>query len=338
VRTDDFDYDLPPRLIAQHPAQPRDSSRLMVLDRSSKEIEHAVFRELPRFLRAGDVLVLNETRVIPARLRGRKAAGGGRIEVLLLRRVADREWEVMVGGHGVHQGSALVLDDGPSAQVVEESGMVRRLRFSEPLEPYIEASGAMPLPPYITEPLRSPEEYQTIFARSPGSAAAPTAGLHFTPALLQSLDDAGVGVVYVTLHIGIDTFAPVRVADPKLHPIHREWCRLDEAAAGAIRHARSQGHRVVAVGTTTVRTLESAAGASAQGDLKAYEGWTDLLILPGHRFRAVDALVTNFHLPRSSLLMLVSAFAGRRRILAAYELAKKEGYRFYSFGDAMLVL
>jgi S-adenosylmethionine:tRNA ribosyltransferase-isomerase len=339
VRTDDFDYELPPHFIAQHPAGPRDSSRLLVLDRADDRLTHAAFGDLPGYLRRGDLLVFNETRVIPARLRARKLPGGGRVEILLLRRLEPCVWETMVGGRGVRAGSTVQVEGGPRGEVeAGGDGSWRRIRFDEPISPLLDKIGSMPLPPYIHEPLRSPDEYQTVFAREPGSAAAPTAGLHFTPTLLQRVADAGVEVRAV-LHIGQDTFAPVTAENPSDHRIHRERCRLDAPTAIAVNRIRSAGGRIVAVGTTTVRTLETAARHAAPGEaVGPFDGETDILILPGHTFRAVDALVTNFHLPRSTLLMLVSAFAGRERILAAYEAAKSEGYRFYSFGDAMLIL
>ena len=339
MRTSDYDYVLPPERIAQRPASPRDASRLLVMHRDSLALEHRVFRDLPSLLRPGDALVLNQTRVIPARLHARKQPGGGRVELLLLRRVEPQVWEALVGGKALRPGRKLAVEGGPAVQVVEDLGGPRRLlRFAEPLSPQLERLGEMPLPPYIHAPLQSPEEYQTVFARHPGSAAAPTAGLHFTPELLQAVEAAGVHLVPVTLHIGLDTFAPVSEELVENHPIHTEWCQLDAAAASTLQSVRSREGRIVAVGTTCVRTLETAARhAPADQVVAPYEGPTDLFILPGHTFRAVDALLTNFHLPRSTLLMLVSAFAGREHILAAYEQAKTEGYRFYSFGDAMLI-
>jgi S-adenosylmethionine:tRNA ribosyltransferase-isomerase len=340
VRTADFDYELPPSFIAQHPAQPRDSSRLMVLDRAGGSIEHAVFRELPKYLKAGDVMVVNDTRVLPARLLARKQPGGGRVEILLLRRIEPRLWELIVGGRRIGPGTILQVEGGPRG-VIEAvgEGAVRRVRFDTPISPLLESIGAIPLPPYIHEPLRHPSDYQTVYARQSGSAAAPTAGLHFTPQLLESIAAGGVDLARLTLHVGLDTFAPVGEDDPAEHIIHREHCELDAAAAEAINRARRSGGRVVAVGTTTVRTLETAARGAASGTAVApFAGETDLLILPGHTLRAVDVMLTNFHLPRSTLLMLVSAFAGRERVLGAYETAKAEGYRFYSFGDAMLIL
>lgn len=340
MRTEDFDYDLPENLIAQRPADPRDASRLLVLDRKDGSLQHHTFRDLPHFLQAGDALVLNETRVIPARLQARKIPGGGRVELLLLRRLEPQVWEVLVGGRGLKAGSRVEVVGGPVGEIeAVGAGAVRRLRFERPIRPELNRIGAMPLPPYIHEPLRSPGEYQTVFARSPGSAAAPTAGLHFTSDLLEQIGSAGVEIVRLVLHVGLDTFSPVTVEDPQRHPIHREFCELGPPAARAVNQARRRGGRIIAVGTTVVRTLETAARRAEAGDaVAAFRGETDLLILPGHRYQAVDALVTNFHLPRTSLLMMVSAFAGREQVLGAYETAKANGYRFYSFGDAMLIV
>ena len=335
MRLEDFDYALPADRIAQRPAQPRDASRLLVLDRTSGSIQHRSFRDLPTLLTPGDALILNETRVIPARLRARKLPGGGRVELLLLERGSPRTWQALVGGKGLQPGRRLQVEGGPQAEVIEQMDGARRLvRFDRPITPELERLGESPLPPYIHEPVRDPSEYQTVYARNPGSAAAPTAGLHFTPALLQSLEEGGLRIGRVTLHIGLDTFAPVRASDPRRHAIHSEWCSVPEAALEAVAAARAEGRRVVAVGTTVVRALETAAAAQ----LSPFEGRTGLFILPGFVFKLVDAMLTNFHLPRSTLLMLVSAFAGRERVLAAYEAAKESGYRFYSFGDAMLIL
>ncbi len=340
MRTADFDYELPASSIAQAPATPRDSSRLLVLDRAGGPLRHHVFRDLPALLRPEDLLVLNETRVIPARLPARKQPGGGRAEVLLLKRLAPQTWEALVGGKGLRPGARLLIDGGPGAVVAEVlDGPRRVIRFDDPISPLLGEIGRMPLPPYIHTPLRAPEDYQTVYAREPGSAAAPTAGLHFTPELLDTIRHRGVRVAMVTLHIGLDTFAPVTEDDPAQHPIHTEWCRIPAETASAVGAARARGGRVVGVGTTVVRCLETAArSASAAEGVRLFEGPTDLYLLPGHPFRAVDALVTNFHLPRSTLLMLVSAFAGRERVLAAYETARDLGYRFYSFGDAMLIV
>jgi S-adenosylmethionine:tRNA ribosyltransferase-isomerase len=340
VRTSDFDYELPPEFIAQHPAEPRDSSRLLVLNRADDSISHQYFHELPELLSPGDALVVNRTRVIPARLHARKRPGGGRAELLLLRRLDDLRWEVMVGGKGLKPGRELDLDGGPSVEILKDLGGPKRLiRFDAPIESSLDRIGEMPLPPYITAPLRQREDYQTVYAEEPGSAAAPTAGLHFTPDLLDRLERAGILRVDVTLHVGLDTFAPVNESDPETHAIHTEWCQLSPLSAERLNEVRARAGRIVAVGTTCARTLESAARLAGSGQVVApIEGRTDLFILPGFEFRAVDALITNFHLPRSTLLMLVSAFAGRDRILRAYQTAKEHGYRFYSFGDAMLLV
>ena len=327
-------------MIAQTPREPRDSARLMVLDRASGGIRHAVFRDLGSYLKQGDLLVLNETRVIPARLYAHKIPGAGKVELLLLNRRDPQTWEALVGGKGLRPGVSVQVQDGPQAQVVGDlGGALRLMRFAEPVEAYLEAAGHVPLPPYIHAPLEDRERYQTVYAASPGSAAAPTAGLHFTPRLLQELSAAGIRQAALTLHVGLDTFAPVTENSPGEHTIHTEWCQLNPRAADLINQTHRQGGRIIAVGTTSVRTLETAAASSLGEDLVApYEGATQLFILPGYRFKAVDAMVTNFHLPRSTLIMLVSAFAGRELVLHAYETAKREGYRFYSFGDAMLIL
>jgi S-adenosylmethionine:tRNA ribosyltransferase-isomerase len=340
LRTSDFDYDLPPEFIAQTPVEPRDASRLLVLDRQSGSIQHATFWEVGRFLKAGNLLVINETRVIPARLYARKVPGGGRVELLLLRRQDERTWEVLVGGKGIVVGKRLSVESGPEAEVVATLEGPRRLvRFAQPVEDFFPVAGHVPLPPYIHTPLADPQRYQTVYARQPGSAAAPTAGLHFTPQLIERLGQAGFNFATVTLHVGLDTFAPVNEADPRQHAIHSEWCQVSTEAAAAVNRTKRAGGRVLAVGTTSVRTLESAARHALPGEtVGAFEGPTDLFILPGYTFRVLDAMITNFHLPRSTLIMLVSAFAGRETILSAYEVAMREGYRFYSFGDAMLIL
>jgi S-adenosylmethionine:tRNA ribosyltransferase-isomerase len=340
MRTSDFDYDLPLERIAQTPIEPRDASRLMVLERSTGAIHHSHFSEIGSFLRPGDILVMNETRVIPARIYGRKLQTGGRIELLLLRKQEETTWEALGGGKGLRKGIALELDGGLKAEIVQVLDGARRLvRFAQPVEPYLDRFGHTPLPPYIHTNLENPERYQTVYARLPGSAAAPTAGLHFTSQLLQSLNNDGFLFTTVTLHVGLDTFAPVTEENPQKHKIHTEWCDLSPGAAEKINLARNQGGHIVAVGTTSVRTLESAARQAKSGNVVApFTGDTELFILPGYRFKAVDIIVTNFHLPRSTLLMLVSAFAGRQRILDAYQLAVAEKYRFFSFGDAMLIL
>lgn len=334
MQTSDFDYPLPDSFIAQTPAEPRDSSRLMVLNRHSGQLRHHLFHEIGAFLRPGDVLVVNQTKVIPARLPARKPSGG-KAEILLLRREDEQTWECLVGGKGLDDGKRLRLEDGLEAEIIARlEGSRRRVRFAEPVENHLPADGQMPLPPYIHQKLSDPERYQTVYAQTPGSAAAPTAGLHFTPRLMQTLRSQGVEFVEVTLHVGLDTFAPVTEADPRQHKIHTEWCQVTEEAAARLNAARTAGGRVIAVGTTSARTLESAAQS---GSIQPFCGPTSIFILPGYTFRAVDALVTNFHLPKSTLLMMLSAFAGRETILAAYETAKREGYRFFSFGDAMLV-
>ena len=339
MQTSDFDYELPVEHIAQHPIEPRDASRLLVLDRQNGKVQHSIFRQIGDHLRPGDLLVLNQTRVIPARLFGHKLPSGGRIEVLLLHREDSLIWEVMVGGKGLTPGKRIQIEDGPAAEIVALLDGPRRLvRFDQPVEGILGRAGHMPLPPYIHTPLRDPERYQTVYARHPGSAAAPTAGLHFTPQLLERLNNQGIRQVTVTLHVGLDTFAPVNEASPLEHTIHSEWCELTPETAAAINAASQQGGRIIAVGTTSVRTLESAAQQAPAGSRVApFAGSTRLYILPGYTFRAVDAMITNFHLPRSTLIMLVSAFAGRERVLEAYEIAKREGYRFYSFGDAMFI-
>ncbi|NJD60084.1 MAG: tRNA preQ1(34) S-adenosylmethionine ribosyltransferase-isomerase QueA [Anaerolineales bacterium] len=342
MRTSDFDYELPLRYIAQTPIEPRDRSRLMVLNRQSGEINHAVFKDIGEYLHPGDILVLNETRVIPARLYAHKLPSRGKVEILLLRQRDNLTWEALVGGKGLTVGKKLQVeairegDRAPLAQIEAVlHGAERLVRFSEPLELFFPKVGHTPLPPYIHTPINDPERYQTVYARTSGSAAAPTAGLHFTPWLMDELKSRGIKFAKVTLHVGLDTFAPVTEGDPTKHKIHSEWCQLTEQNAMAINAVKAAGGRVVAVGTTSVRTLESAA---ADGMLRPYEGATGLYILPGYHFNAVDAIVTNFHLPRSTLIMLVSAFATRELVSKAYEIAKNENYRFYSFGDAMLIV
>ncbi len=345
MKTSDFDYDLPPESIAQTPLEPRDAARLMVLRRKTGELEHTVFREVGRFLHPGDLLAINETRVIPARLYARKLPGG-KAELLLLRQLDPLTWEVLAGGKGLGAGRRLEVEGELQAEVIGVLDGPRRLvRFAQPVETFLERLGHVPLPPYIHTPLQDRERYQTVYARQPGSAAAPTAGLHFTARLIERLKAQGVRFATLALHVGMDTFAPVTEAHPQQHKIHTEWCQVSPEAAQAVNVARREGGRIVAVGTTSVRTLESAAQAAKPGEaatprdvVAPFEGFTGLFILPGYKFRAVDALITNFHLPRSTLIMLVSAFAGRERILQAYETAVREGYRFYSFGDAMLIL
>ena len=335
MKTTDFDYQLPPGTIAQTPAEPRDSSRLLVLNRASAQIEHKRFHQIGDYLRPGDLLVLNQTRVIPARMFAHKSTGG-RVEILLLRRESEQTWECLVGGKGLLTGKRLSLQDGLGAEIIEVlEGSRRRVRFDEPLENHLAADGQMPLPPYIHEKLSDPERYQTVYSRTPGSAAAPTAGLHFTTRLLDELLARGVTLAAVTLHVGLDTFAPVSESDPAEHIIHTEWCELTEQVADQIRQTKKTGGRVIAVGTTSVRTLESAATGPDQ--IEAFGGPTSIYILPGYQYKIVDAIITNFHLPKSTLIMLVSAFAGRETILQTYQTAIQSGYRFFSFGDAMFI-
>jgi S-adenosylmethionine:tRNA ribosyltransferase-isomerase len=338
VKTIDFDYDLPPEYIAQTPLEPRDASKLLVLSREDGSITHAVFHEIGNYLHAGDLLVVNKTRVIPARIYARKPTGG-KVEILLLRKKEDDTWLAMLGGKHLKAGMRLTIEGGPNAEIMaEEDGANRTIRFSEAVEKFLPAIGNTPLPPYIHEKLRDPERYQTIYSKVAGSAAAPTAGLHFTQALIQSLQKSGIGFAEVLLHVGLDTFAPVNEENVEEHHIHREWCQVSAATAQRIRETKQKGGRVIAVGTTSVRTLESAAWDVPEGEIiRAYEGMTDLFILPGYPFRVVDAMVTNFHLPKSTLIMLVSAFAGWENIRNAYAVAKQEHYRFYSFGDAMFI-
>ena len=370
MKTSDFDYHLPESSIAQTPAEPRDSSRLLILHRQSGEVEHRFFRDVSLFLRPGDLLVLNRTRVIPARIFARKETGG-KVELLLLRKRDPLTWEALVGGKGLRVGKIIFVESEVSrlrngseksgdfslrAEIVEIlEGSERLIKFTEPIEPYLSNVGNVPLPPYIHEKLSDPERYQTVFAKEPGSAAAPTAGLHFTPELLAKIQEMGVKIAYVTLHVGLDTFAPVNEDDPEEHKIHSEWCELPQETADLINQTKQSGGRVIAVGTTSVRTLESAAQSPTlrqrsgqitshqlpitndQSPITAFTASTSIFILPGYQFKVVDAMITNFHLPKSTLIMLVSAFAGREKILETYELAIKEGYRFYSFGDAMFI-
>ena len=377
LRTSDFDYQLPQELVAQTPVEPRDHSRLLVLDRRDGSIQHRRFHEIDRFLSPGDLLVFNDSRVIPARLVGRKAGSGGAVEALLLHRMEPGLWQALMRpGRRLAPGAQVEFSDREGrvypAQVMERlEGGTRAIRFDD--EAAIEACGQVPLPPYVKEPLADWERYQTVYARVSGSAAAPTAGLHFTQELLDRLSARGVGFAFVTLHTGLDTFRPVQEEDPGQHRIHREYAVLPEETARRVNEARSRGGRIVCVGTTTTRVLETAAApqpvrgepvepsqpggqsalrqvrqsrdsrpsVGAQGErmkLAPFAGWTDLFILPGHNFQAIDVLITNFHLPRSTLLMLVGAFAGKPLIDRAYAEAIQERYRFYSFGDCMIVL
>lgn len=339
MRTADFDYDLPKDRIAQTPVSSRHDSRLLALNRADGTIIHTRFWQVDQFLRPGDLLVINETRVIPARIYAHKKPGGGKVELLLLRKQDATTWRALGGGKGLVPGRNLIIVGGPDAEILEVlRGSERLVRFSEPIEPFFDQVGHVPLPPYIHKHLQDPERYQTVYAAAPGSAAAPTAGLHFTPELMEKLLAQGIQFARLTLHVGLDTFAPVKEADPSRHEIHTEWCELTEEAAELINAAKKAGGRIIAVGTTSVRTLETAAReAPADQTVTPYMGPTNLFILPGFEFKAVDALVTNFHLPKSSLVMLVSAFASREMILQTYRQAIEDKYRFFSFGDAMFI-
>ena len=367
MRTSDFDYDLPPELIAQTPVEPRDSSRLMVLDRATGRTEHRRFGQIVEYLGPGDLMVFNQSRVIPARLYGVRDDSGSRVELLLLRREAEGVWEALArpgrrlrpgtritvvppNGERLSSGSVASGEGDPSltVEILESrANGLKSVWLSS--EDSIDKMGHTPLPPYIRQRLEDPERYQTVYARTPGSAAAPTAGLHFTPELLTRIRSAGVETAFVTLHVGLDTFRPVQDEDPTAHQIHTERYSLDGEAASALNRAQAEGRRIVAVGTTSVRVVEQAAADAERGGRKfgPVEGDASIYILPGHRFRAVDTMLTNFHLPRSTLLMLVSAFAqhgaadgasGREMMLAAYADAIRRRYRFYSFGDAMLII
>lgn len=340
MKTSDFYYDLPPELIAQTPLERRDGSRLLTLDKRTGETGHGHFCDLPRLLRPGDCLVMNDSRVLPARLLGRREPTGGAAEVLLLVDRGDQVWECLVRpGRKVKPGTRLSFGEGAlTAEVLETlEGGNRLIRFDYEgifLET-LERLGKMPLPPYIKEELNDPERYQTVYSRQVGSAAAPTAGLHFTRELLDQIQAMGVSLCYVTLHVGLGTFRPVKEDEITDHEMHAEYCMIPQETADIINRTKQTGGRVVCVGTTSCRTIESWAGED--GTLKASAGWTDIFIYPGYRFKVLDALVTNFHLPESTLVMLVSALAGREHILAAYEEAVRERYRFFSFGDAMFI-
>lgn len=340
MKLSDFDYPLPRHLIAQAPARPRDSARLLVLDRGTSAVQHRTFRDLPDYLRPGDVLVLNDTRVLPVRLRARRPTGG-QVEVVLVRRRGDGAWEALMRpGRRMRDGARLVFAPGVLEGTVgprtAAGTRLITLDSRDDLRAVLERIGEMPVPPYIERPLDDPGDYQTVYAARDGAIAAPTAGLHFTGALLQALRGRGVHVAFLTLHIGPGTFRPVEADDVAAHRMDAEYFEVGEEAAAAMNDARSRGGRIIVAGTTGVRTLETVVGDD--GIIRAGSGWTDLYIRPGFRFRATDALITNFHLPRTTLVILVSAFAGRARILAAYAEAVRAGYRFYSFGDAMLIL
>ena len=342
MKTSDFDYFLPSELIAQTPVEPRDQSRLMVLNRSDGSIKHHNFFEITDYLRAGDILVFNNSRVIPARLKGRKVDSGGRVEILLLCRLDTNIWEALVKpGKRVNIGTRVeITNEGETKLLAEVTGLrqdgIKVISFSD--ETLLPELGEIPLPPYIHVPLVHPERYQTSYASAAGSVAAPTAGLHFTPELLSNIEQMGVHCLFVTLHVGLDTFRPVRVDDPLEHPIYNEYGVLAQEVSSQLSRAKAEGRRVICVGTTTVRIVEQAAQVSSSLTVEPFEGWVSLFILPGYQFRMVDALITNFHLPKSTLLMLVTAFAGRDFVNRSYKEAIASNYRFYSFGDAMLIL
>ncbi|MFR3685774.1 MAG: tRNA preQ1(34) S-adenosylmethionine ribosyltransferase-isomerase QueA [Enterococcus sp.] len=341
LTTEDFDFDLPEELIAQTPLEKRDSSRLLVLDRESGQIEDKHFDEIIEELSPGDALVMNDTRVLPARLYGEKPETGGHLEVLLLNNTQGDEWETLIKpARRAKVGTRIVFGDGRlSAEVKEElehGGRIVEFSYEGIFLENLESLGEMPLPPYIKERLEDPERYQTVYAKENGSAAAPTAGLHFTPELLENIAAKGVHLVYLTLHVGLGTFRPVSVENIAEHQMHSEFYRLTEEAAAQLNDVRENGGKIVAVGTTSIRTLETI-GTKFAGEIKADSGWTDIFITPGYEFKIVQAFSTNFHLPKSTLVMLVSAFAGREKTLAAYHHAIEERYRFFSFGDAMFV-
>ncbi len=337
----EFDYYLPEELIAQHPLEKRDMSRLMVLDRETGEINHKLFKDVVDYFSEGDCLVLNNTRVIPARLLGEKEGSGGKIEFVLLKRVSGDNWEVILRpGKKAKPGARFIFGNGELKaeilEVLEEGNRLVRFIYKGVFEEILDKVGIMPLPPYITEKLEDPERYQTVYAKYNGSAAAPTAGLHFTQELLQTLKNKGVTIAYVMLHVGLGTFRPVKVEDITQHKMHSEYYSIGQEACDAINTAKRNGKKVVAVGTTSCRVLETV-GNKNEGKLIPSDGWTDIFIYPGYSFKIVDRLITNFHLPESTLIMLVSSLAGREKVLNAYEVAVRERYRFFSFGDAMFI-
>ena len=340
MKTSDFYYDLPEELIAQDPLEDRSSSRLLVLNKKTGEREHRVFKDIIEYLKPGDCLVINDTKVIPARLIGERVGTGAKIEVLLLKRKENDVWETLVKpgrkmkvGAQVSFGNGLLT--GEVIDVVEEGNRLIQFHYEGIFEEVLDQLGQMPLPPYITHQLQDRNRYNTVYATHEGSAAAPTAGLHFTPELLEEIQKKEVEIARVTLHVGLGTFRPVKVEEVTKHHMHSEFYQIEEEAAEKINRAKDNGGRVICVGTTSCRTIESAADEN--GHLKACSGWTEIFIYPGYRFKALDCLITNFHLPESTLIMLVSALAGREHVLEAYEEAVKERYRFFSFGDAMFI-
>ena len=340
MKRQDFYFDLPEELIAQDPLEDRSSSRLLVLDKETGETSHHIFKEIVDYLNPGDCLVINDTKVIPARLIGAREGTGAKIEVLLLKRKENNVWETLVKpGKKARPGTRIVFGEGllvgEVIDVVEEGNRLIKFEYEGIFEEILDQLGQMPLPPYITHQLEDKNRYQTVYAKHTGSAAAPTAGLHFTPELLKEIEEKGVDIARVTLHVGLGTFRPVKVDDVENHHMHSEFYMIDEEAAEKINRAKENGRKVICVGTTSCRTIESAADEN--GKLKACSGWTEIFIYPGYQFKVLDELITNFHLPESTLVMLVSALAGREHVLAAYEEAVKERYRFFSFGDAMFI-
>lgn len=340
MKVTDYYFDLPQEQIAQDPLEDRSSSRLLVLDKETGEYSHHVFREITEFLKPGDCLVLNNTKVIPARLFGEKEGTQAKIEILLLKRKENDVWETLVKpGKKAKVGTKIIFGGGllvgEVIDIVEEGNRLIQFTYEGIFEEILDQLGQMPLPPYITHQLKDKNRYQTVYAKYDGSAAAPTAGLHFTPELLQQVKDMGVDIAEVTLHVGLGTFRPVKVDNILDHHMHSEFYMVTQEAADKINNAKKNGHRVICVGTTSCRTIESAADEN--GMLRESSGWTEIFIYPGYQFKVLDCLITNFHLPESTLLMLVSALAGREHVLAAYEEAVKEGYRFFSFGDAMFI-
>ncbi|OUQ62910.1 tRNA preQ1(34) S-adenosylmethionine ribosyltransferase-isomerase QueA [Eubacterium sp. An11] len=341
MKTSDFYYDLPEELIAQDPLENRSDSRLMVLDKKTGAVSHHIFREIVNYLNPGDCLVINDTKVIPARLIGEKEGTGAKIEVLLLKRKTGDVWETLVKpgrkakpGTRIRFGGGLLV--GEVIDIVDEGNRLIKFEFEGIFEEILDQLGQMPLPPYITHQLKDKDRYNTVYATHSGSAAAPTAGLHFTPELLKTIEEKGIDIARVTLHVGLGTFRPVKVDDVENHHMHSEFYMIDEEAAEKINRAKENGKRVICVGTTSCRTIESAADEN--GRLKPCSGWTEIFIYPGYQFKILDCLITNFHLPESTLIMLVSALAGKEHVLAAYEEAVKERYRFFSFGDAMFIV
>ena len=341
MKTSDFFYDLPEELIAQDPLEDRTASRLLVLNRETGDIEHKIFSDVVDYLNEGDCLVINNTRVIPARLIGEKEGTGGKVEVLLLKRRANDVWETLVKpGKKLRPGARVTFGDGrlkaEILEIAEEGNRLVRFYYEGIFEEILDSLGEMPLPPYITHKLEDKEMYQTVYAKYDGSAAAPTAGLHFTKELLSKIEEKGIKIASITLHVGLGTFRPVKVDDVNNHHMHTEWYEVNAEAADIINETKRNGGRVICVGTTSCRTIESVA--DEKGYMKAKTGETDIFIYPGYKFKVMDGLITNFHLPESTLVMLVSAFAGKENVLAAYETAVKERYRFFSFGDAMILI